>query len=373
MSRCFPYPPPGFTKKASDVSTLIDSIKLQKEIKANKETRKEKRRDKGHKDKRGKKEKKREKREKKDPLDSKQTKVGNEGEKDCKTWTESEVLSQKRKREETEQLEGSSVTEEHGQPLNLQNPSYSSDGTQYSNKRRKQASVASDSAGNGNIIRIKLPLHKHKESGSAVSKEQLQSTVARNVQNKDSVVIARGEQQQCSTSGRNEKHNEQICSETGLTGLVGLPAEDVAASLTSFRKTNSLQSFPCPINEFCSTSGNTDNLPQGHPQTSVSVPGSCSNPRDRKMQKKISKYDNLIQNLYEMAIPGEVVDTDGEDWLFGGKCSDTVVKKRNVVDNQLLVNRGVTCSGSSTLYPLHPRARYLEEAKIYALPYTVPF
>lgn len=316
------------------------------------------------------------------------------------------MLSQKRKREETEQLEGSSVTEEHGQPLNLQNPSYSSDGTQNSNKRRKQASVASDIGGNGefqdivnwsfsifvlkfridvnlllcytgNIIRIKLPLHKHKESETTVSKEQLYSTESRNVQNKESNVKAREEP--CSTSGRNEKHNEQICTGTGLTGLFVHPGEDVsrgsqgaATSLTSFRKPNSLQSFPCPSNEFCSTSGNTDNLPQGHPQTSVSVPGSCSTPRDKKMQKKVSKYDSLIQSLYEIAVPSEVVDNDGEDWLFGGKRSDTVVKKRNV-DNQPLVNSSVTCSGSSSLYPLYPRARYLEEAKIYALPYTVPF
>lgn len=304
------------------------------------------------------------------------TKVAHEAHKDGKNWTESGVLSQKRKLEETEQLEGSSVTEEHGQPLNLQNPSYSSDGTQNSNKRRKQASVASDSRGNGNIIRIKLPLQKHKESESTVSKEQLNSSSAQNVQSKQSDV----KEQPCSTSGRNEMHNVQIGSGSGCTDLFVYPAKDVCrasqgdASLTSsITKSHSLQGFPpCPSNEFCSTSGNVDDLAQGHTQTSVSVPDSCFTSQEKKMQKKISKYDSLIQNLYQMVVPSEVVDSEGEDWLFGGKHSDTVVKKRNV-EIQLPVNSSVTCSGSSSLYPLYPRARYLEEAKIYALPYTVPF
>lgn len=284
------------------------------------------------------------------------------------------MLSQKRKREETEQLEGSSLTEEHEQPLNSQNPSYSSDGTQNSNKRRKQASVASASPGNGNIIRIKLPLQNHKESESPARIEQLNSTSARNVHIKESDVKSREDQEQlCSTSGRNEMHDERNYSGSGLIDFAVYPGKDVSrgskgdASLTLFRKTSSLHGFPCPSNEFGSMCGNTDNFTQSHPQASVSVI-----PQDKKMQKKVSKYDSLIQNLYEIVIPSEVVDSDGEDWLFGGKRLDTVVKERKV-EKQLPVNSGVTCSSSSTLYPLYPRARYLEEAKIYALPYTVPF
>lgn len=288
------------------------------------------------------------------------------------------MLSQKRKREETEQLEGSSLTEEHGQPLNSQNPSYSSDGTQNSNKRRKQASVASVSPGNGNIIRIKMPLQNHKESESPARKEQLNSTSARNVQIKESDVKSRQEQEQlCSTSGRNER----IYSGSGLMDLAVYPGEDVSRGSkgdVTLRKTNSLHGFPCPSNGFGSISGNTDNCTQSHPQTSVPVPGLCSTPQDKKpqdkkMQKKVSKYDSLIQNLYQIVIPSEVVDSDGEDWLFGGKRLDTTVVKERKMEKQLPVNSSVTCSSSSTLYPLYPRARYLEEAKIYALPYTVPF
>lgn len=342
--------------------------------KANKEQRKEKRKEKKEKSKE-KKEKKRLKKENKEIVNTKLTDI-DLAHKDVKNLAEFDVEnSHKRKHEDIEQLEGSSVTEEHGQPLNLQNPSYSSDGTQNSNKRRKQASFASDGRGNGNIIRIKLPLQKHKESESTVSKEQLNLTSAKNVQNKESDVKD-SKVQPCSTSGRNEMHNEQIYSGSGWTDLFVYPGQDVSrasqvdASLTLVGKSLSLPGLPCPSNELCSTSGNADDVfAQGHAQTSVSVPGSCSTSQDKKMQKKISKYDSLIQNLYQMTVPSEVVDNDGEDWLFGGKCSDTVVKKRNV-EKQLPVNSSVTCSGSSTLYP---RARYLEEAKIYALPYTVPF
>lgn len=218
-------------------------------------------------------------------------------------------------------------------------------------------------------------MQKPNESERKVSKEQLDSSSARNVQNKESDVKA-SKENQCSTSGRNGMYDEEINPRSGWTDLFVHPGQDANrasqgdASLTLSRKNNLLQS--CPSNELCSTSGNVNDFAQGHTQTSFNVPGSCSTSGDKKMQKKILKYDNLIQSLYQMAVPTEVVEKDDEDWLFGGKSSDTVVKKSNV-EKQLPVNSSVPCSGSSTQYPLCPRAQYLEEAKIYALPYTVPF
>ncbi|CAA6666719.1 unnamed protein product [Spirodela intermedia] len=108
MSRCFPYPPPGYEKSLA----LIESIKLQK---GREKTEKER-----------KKEKRREKKEKKDK--SKGDKVKTEDKKHG---------HKKRHQDENEQLERSSLTEEHGCPVAIQNLYDSSDSTQNSSKRAK--------------------------------------------------------------------------------------------------------------------------------------------------------------------------------------------------------------------------------------------
>ncbi|KAK1388553.1 hypothetical protein POM88_016731 [Heracleum sosnowskyi] len=373
MSRCFPFPPPGFVvigNKASD-EALIDSIK--KVEKANKEQRKEKRKEKKEMSKE-KKEKKRLKKENKDTIKTKPTDTDHEAHKDAKILAEfGGENSHKRKHEEIEQLEGSSVTEEHGQPLNLQNPSYSSDSTQNCNKRRKQVSFANDGCGHGKIIRIKLPLQKHKESGSTVSEKQLSSTSGVNVLDKEPDVST-SEEQCCSTSGRSEIHKLQNCSGSGCTFLdysgQDTKTSQVDADMTLLRTDISSHGLSSgPSNEMSSpVSANAEVLAQVHRQIIYdSVPGSCSTSLDKKMLKINSQYTNLIQNLYHMAMP-QLVDND-EEWLFGGKTSEKLLKK-TIVEKQFVDSSGVTCSGSSMQYPC---ARYLQEAKIFALPYTIPF
>lgn len=346
----------------SILNSFSGAIKLQKEEKANKDKRKERRE---------KKETKKLKKENKETVNTKLTEVGHEAHKDDKNSVEFKgEYFHKRKHEDIQQLEGSTVTEEHGQPLNLQNPSYSSDSTQNNNKRRKQVSLAKDSCGHGNIIRIKLPLQKHKESENTVSKKQLSSTSGGNVLNKEPDVSASKEQ--CSTSGSSEIHKQQNCSGSGWT----FPGQDVRTSegdayMTLLRTSNSLHGLSSgPSKEMgCPTSANAEVLAQANRQvTSGSVPGSCSTSLDKKMLNRNSQYTNLIQNLYQMALPPEPVDND-EEWLFRGKPSGTVLNKSNV-EKQFAVSSEITCSGSSLQFPC---ARYLQEAKMFALPYTVPF
>lgn len=285
--------------------------------KAYKEQRKEKGREK--KECNEKKEKTRLKKENKVTVSTKLTEIGHEAHKDDENLAEFKgETSHKRKHEDIEQLEGSSVTEEHEHPLNLQNPSYLSDSTQNSNKRRKQVLFANDSCGNGGskafyqlifvffsfdllincclllstgkIISIKLPLQKHKEFESTIIKKHLSSTLGGNVLDKEPDVLASREQH-CSTSGRTEIFKQQ----------------------------------------------------------------------------NYSQYTNLIKNLCQMALPCELVNND-EEWLFRGKPSDKVLNKSNQ-EKQFAVGRDITCSGSS----MQPCARYLQEAEMFALPYTVPF
>ncbi|XP_078441731.1 uncharacterized protein LOC144711620 [Wolffia australiana] len=158
MSRCFPYPPPGYEKSLA----LIESIKLQKE--KEKKAEKEK--------------KKREKKEKKDKSKRDER-------------SKPEEKSKKRRRDESaynptdtklrpaEDLERSSLTEELGSAAVPQVLYDSSDGNTHDCGKRVisseapcAAAPATSSQSNG--IRIRLPLVRHssKSAESPTSGEQ---------------------------------------------------------------------------------------------------------------------------------------------------------------------------------------------------------
>lgn len=133
---------------------MVAFLQLQREReKAKAERKKDKKREK--------KEKKREKREKREKK-----------EKAKLNPSETSHDLQARKLEESsadcgaEQLERSDLTEEHGQPVDSNNPCNSSDSTQNSNKRKRDSSSS-----NGDHIR--MPLQNHKEATALASKEQL--------------------------------------------------------------------------------------------------------------------------------------------------------------------------------------------------------
>ncbi|KAJ4964001.1 hypothetical protein NE237_023940 [Protea cynaroides] len=210
MSRCFPYPPPGYERKNGALDeTLINSIKLQKEReKAKKEKRKEKKREKKEKEREGEKAKnacvedkklKHEKRHKNERGKIENV-VGNHP---------------KTSEEEAEQLEKSSLTEEYGQPVSSQNSYDTSDSTQNSHNRKKH-NLSSDSRHNnhGSIFRIRL---KQKDQEILPSKELPDPNSSRTdliLQGKNEISPRLGEGKQCSTSGR-----QQQFSTTGRTPI----------------------------------------------------------------------------------------------------------------------------------------------------------
>ncbi|PWA73100.1 hypothetical protein CTI12_AA263520 [Artemisia annua] len=100
----------------------------------------------------------------------------------------------------TEQRERSDLTEEHGQPISSQQPSYSSDSTQNtqnSNKRKRDDAVLPDGAG-GHGKQIKIRLLK-KPRGPEPSKE----TVLPNVGRAETPVRALNSVQGSGVAGRN--------------------------------------------------------------------------------------------------------------------------------------------------------------------------
>ncbi|MCL7050542.1 hypothetical protein MKW94_009397 [Papaver nudicaule] len=316
MSRCFPYPPPGYEVKNGVLDLdLLESIKRESEKikKERKERKKEKSREKKHKKDKTKesgdsqkKERSHEKRHKSD------AKAGD---------------SLKRKEPESEQLEKSCLTEEQGQPANTQNLYDSSDSTLNSNKRKRHSSpspsLSDVSRSSGNSVLIKLPLQKHKDTQLPTSNEQVCSVSGRT----EIITIARDEfpslracKQSCSTSGRNELHAQDVHVPTP-------PSSSSKSAAPSSAKPSS---------------------------------GSKSAPRGIDLQ-----FRDLIENWVPPTLQIYQTDFDDQEWLFEMKPQRRHEAKRlkpssNDVD---------LCRGSSGW----PRACYLPAADIYALPYTVPF
>ncbi|XP_060199852.1 uncharacterized protein LOC132628135 [Lycium barbarum] len=139
MSRCFPYPPPGYSMNRANNEALIESIKLQKEREIAKAEKKDKKREKKREEKKAKKEKK-----------------SNLGFDKATHESKGKYLF-KCLEDEAEQLERSNLTEEHGNAVCSQNSSCSSDSTQNSNKRKRPASPShAGIQAHGSIIRIRL-------------------------------------------------------------------------------------------------------------------------------------------------------------------------------------------------------------------------
>ncbi|XP_021815600.1 putative mediator of RNA polymerase II transcription subunit 26 [Prunus avium] len=159
MSRCFPYPPPGYVKKGINDEALIESIKLQREDgKAKKEKKREKKR-----------EKKEKKARENGELENK--KHGHKKRHKDERHQEDEKGRDygKKRKHETENLDKSSLTEEHEHPVGSQN---SSDSTVNSNKRQKQNSYPDGRHNSASIFRIRLPPQRHKDPEVLPREEQ---------------------------------------------------------------------------------------------------------------------------------------------------------------------------------------------------------
>ncbi|KAL6649572.1 hypothetical protein ACP70R_013796 [Stipagrostis hirtigluma subsp. patula] len=139
MSRCFPYPPPGYVRNPVAVAEAESTAKLQKE--------------------KGTAEKKKEKRSDKKALQQGDTsKHSKHGHKKRKHEDVGAAAHQPKRasKESVEQLEKSGLSEEHGAPCFIQTVRDSPESSQDSSKRRKVVLASPSQAKNGNILRIKI-------------------------------------------------------------------------------------------------------------------------------------------------------------------------------------------------------------------------
>ncbi|CAI9786527.1 unnamed protein product [Fraxinus pennsylvanica] len=308
MSRCFPYPPPGFSLGKVGNEALVESIKLQMETeRVAKELRKKEKR----------KEKKEKRKEKKD-----KTKAYTE-----KNWEAPKSgCFPKVIEAEAEHLEKSSVTEEHEKPIYLCLPSSPSDSTGNSNKRKRHSSPLVGSHDRGNIIRIRLlPPKKPKEQDNEIA-----GRTNFPAEHNNEIAIVSSQEKNFSTENNNS--------------IVG------AFPIGTIKE---------PV---CSTSGRDEAAATTHGKARTA---SGHDTAMTNMQKVELKYKSLFENWDPPQLLAQDIGQDDEEWLFRGRNQDVHVGRKIK-----LFSDPISCSSTSAL---GPRAQYLQEADVYALPYTVPF
>ncbi|XP_073275870.1 uncharacterized protein [Primulina huaijiensis] len=316
MSRCFPYPPPGYTLSRSSEDSLIESIKLQKENKQAKEQRKERR-----------KEKKERRKEKAERRKERKEKTNQNSDK-------YDILKEQHGKNfwaNIDHLEKSGLTEEHEQPICLHIPSTSSESIENSTKRKRDFSPIDGKCGRGNIIRIRVASKKQNLSSSSID-EHL-----------------------CSTSGRTDvpTQNKDEIGHKSKQEAIYIPTEGT-------RKFDQGLTAGTEKEPICLISKNDTGAP-GITGTSP-VPDVVRS----SIQKRGLKYNKLIETWLPPQLEDTCLDTHDIDWLFIGNNQGIQAEKRLKV-----VCNSVPCSSSSTLW--QPHARYLPEVDVHALPFTVPF
>lgn len=216
--------------------------------------------------------------------------------------------------DEIDRLENSSLSEEHGQPVCSQDPSYSSDITKNNNKRKRSTSPSNGIHAHGTVVRIQLSPHKHGQCDISTKED-------------------------CFTESA--KHEAEVCIRTS------------AERTSPLLKTNKKQLSPfMSVSELHSlSSGRTE----PHAEDKTTPPRAKMHDNDIELE-----YKNLIKNCIP---PSLHYDFDDQDWLFQRKHKRVRVKEKGED------NSNMSCG----TFALLPRAQYLDDADLYAFPFTVLF
>ncbi|XP_024630341.1 uncharacterized protein [Medicago truncatula] len=276
MSRCFPFPPPGYM------------IKLRFDLDTPKKDRKKKNR----KEDKNERKEKREKRKREKELKQKDSTTSHAN-------------------YENEQLERSGITEELEQPVSSPQEPYSSDSTQSSKRKRCTLLPNQD---HEDAIKTRLPLTKHSEPEKSKQGFQFGS---------------------CSTSvGIGDSLTQE-------TRRIDRPLTKVETPNQQLHR-NSASKVCKPL------------------QNLVPVDALEAN-------KTVDDESRCVESLYKsllhiQPIAYELFDALDQDWLFSSvKIEAKHVSKKQKTD-------AFRCSKS-----LWPRAQFMPEVNILALPYTIPF
>ncbi|KAE8655950.1 hypothetical protein F3Y22_tig00117012pilonHSYRG00044 [Hibiscus syriacus] len=360
MSRCFPYPPPGYVKNGIRDEALIELIKIKREEEKAKKDRKKEKKDK--------KEKKREKKKRDKALDIGETKSKKHSHKKRHKDESSQEGQkggdyQKRRENEVECYEKSTLTEEHGYAVGPQN---SSDSTLNSSKRQKLSLPPDSGHNSGSIIRIRLPSQRHKDPEVLPTKEQPCSTTGKideafvqetlglpSQGHKDPEVLPRKEHL-CSTSGKIDEAFVQGTHEH-VPGT-GRELEEHLCSTANIRLPE-LTPKLSKEKPFSSSGASESVARSAQASLSTSLCSSCS-------PTLALGFKNLVEDWVVPTQQTDITSFVDEDWLFQ--------RKRNL-NNGVKSNKDENIGSSQMSSTSWPHARFLPDADIYALPFMAPF
>ncbi|XP_060173508.1 uncharacterized protein LOC132604159 isoform X1 [Lycium barbarum] len=214
----------------------------------------------------------------------------------------------------TERLEISSLSEEHGQPVCSEDPSHSSDSTGNNNKRKRPTSPSNGIHGHGTTVPIRLSSQKHGECDISTKED-------------------------CFT--KSAKHEAEVSIRASAERVFPLS------------NNNNQLSPRISVSKQCtSSSRGTEPIAKDKKTTA-----SCSKLHETDLELE---FKNLITNCVP---PSLDYDFDDQDWLFQRKDKRMRVKEKGEDINMM------SCGTSALL----PRAQYLDDAELYAFPFTVPF
>ncbi|XP_006412040.2 glutamic acid-rich protein isoform X1 [Eutrema salsugineum] len=351
MSRCFPFPPPGYILNGIRDEALIESIKGAEEKAKKEQRRKERKREKkdknDKKDKKAKKEKKEKKRKERERGDGESEKHRHkrrhkeEGAKDSQN--QKVDVFRKLKERENDCLEKSSLTVERELlPSTSQN---SCDSTVNSNELPKQKEKQPLDGRRNNdsesIIRIRLPLRRLKDP------ELMTMT------NNDQQKLCPSRETKLDTSQRDTREQpvkqQQPCS-TSAPGHASKPLEEKRRDHVFTTKLAKEKKFKPTSQETFQPSSLCRICP---PSMAVQF---------------LNVVENWVPSTIERRV--ELINSEDEEcwWSMNKPSSHNFGTERC---KQLSRNNETKEVISSSV--AWPRARLLLEADVHALPYTVPF
>ncbi|XP_010531101.1 PREDICTED: vicilin-like seed storage protein At2g18540 [Tarenaya hassleriana] len=333
MSRCYPFPPPGYARNEIRDEALIESIKREEE-KARKE-RKERKREK--------KEKKRKERE--SGAEGSKNHSHKRRHKDNDTKENKKVSDNCRRVDnETELLEKSCLTDERDNQTASQN---SCDSTINCNERPKQSLPLDDNHNTSeSIIRIRLPVKRQKDPEVLTSKDE----------------------QPYSPRGR------IVASQPPPRELVDQPCSISASVAPQHVLSLSEESSRSHITTRFSKEKMPSRSHREQPEVEPSKEKPCSVMEETARASSLCticppkvavQFLNLIENWSPEPAGSDLSDSEDQEWWV------MRTNSRNNGAGRIQVSSLNTSQGSSLKQ--WPGARFLPGTDIHALPYTVPF
>ncbi|WCJ35071.1 hypothetical protein M5689_016339 [Euphorbia peplus] len=307
MSRCFPYPPPGYVmSNGLGGEAVRDPIKLKRPREDTiTELDNKKRRD------------------KKERKEKKEKKKNDKRNKELGYTVDTYILPAKSilPKAKEEEAERSDLTEEHEQPVCFRSFCHSPDSSGRGNKINED-DTGSITKTHGNILRIRLPLQRHREPEASLGADGLcsNSIIA------ETVAIT-------TVPCREESHSVASCSQV----------------LPEAAKVKDNCSADLKVNQIAGNETITD----------------FSSSRSRKQHKVDLQYKSLIEDWIPPTLE-LYQDIFDDSWFLESQEQDPGCKRLKLSQGDQPCNQ----SSSSSLWPC---ARYLPEADIFALPYTLPF